>query len=606
MQRIISVILSILMLFFGIFIPGITDPVDTITVGEWLSEVNSEFGMTTYESQDPYYETITADNAYFGDVQIAYEWGVIDSEDEIDVDAAVESEFAVKTLVNVANLEAVEGEEVLIKNADVLKYAEEVAVAVTNDIVELKKNGAFDNGLISYDDAIALLAKVKEMWANQSFDVPEYDVEYTEEVNEIDTTNYAIEDNVVTLPADVNVAEGETIVLPQTADNLEGAIFAVEAVETVGDKTVVSGTPVAADEVISNVKFEGAVAPDFTTAKITDANGNVIQAATADNEGILDGVKDKVKDVVTDKLVEKLTNVSFDIGKFNVKASIKEDGFDIAIAGNIVNGVNVAKTYSASNLDIQAKLDGNLVNSDIKEAYILLDYDAVDTTVVDGSYAASLVSDYAGDTTGLEVLEQIEKNFSELRLQNGGGAKIDVFTVDIPIPNCPSVTVSLDVSIVFNVYGQAKLVVTSHNCKGYEIINNKGRFINETVENNIDFTATGIAEATVGFGVGLGILTYDLMDLYLRGGVGAFVVANVNIPTDAGETTVSTNVPADVIAEATAVLDDADKIDVNGVAQFYGILYVAVGQNSLMSKVGLDKAWTIYDRSNGVFATINF
>lgn len=597
MQRIISVILSILLMFFGVFVPGATEEaVEPITQGEWLSMINSEFGMTSYESDEAYYPNVTPENEYFAAVQIAYEWGVIDSEDDIDVDANVTTEFAAKTLVSVANLEAVE-DDVVIKNADDLKYAEEVAILVANGFMSLKANGKFDVSDIDYEKAVDLLAKVKEYWANQDFsDNTESVVNYDQAVNEISTNDYVIEDNIVTLPADVKVAEGETIVLPQNDENIEGAILNVESVKTEGDKTVIEATPADAEKVIDSVKFEGEITPNLAAAQITDAQGNVVQTANVDNEGALG-----------DLIASALSNISFNIGPVNVKAAIRDNGFEIGVSGYVYEGINLSNTFSVSNLNVQAKLDASVLKQDVKEAYVVLDYDAVNTTAVTGAQTWGLVSENTEDVSDLGIIDQIKANFSNLKLQAGALSNINVFTVAIPIPNCPEIVISLDVSLQISVYGRVELVISSHNYTGYEVVNNKGRFINQSTDKSYGINAYGSAEVSGCISLGIGIITYDIIDVAVNGGIGAAVYTSITLPCKGIDPVkVTEELPADMVAEALAVLDDADEFDICGQADFYGILRISIGQNSLIGKLGLSKSWSIFDRNNGTFATITF
>ena len=597
MQRIISVILSLLLTFLGVFVPGATEEdIEPITQGEWLSMINSQFGLSSYESDEAYYPNVTPDNEYFAAVQTAYEWGVIDSEDDIDVCANVTTEFAAKTLVNVANLEALEN-DVVIKNADKLKYAEEVAIFIANGFMELKLNGKFDNRDIDYDEAVELLNKVKEFWANQDFSADtESAVTYSQSVNEISTEDYVIEDNIVTLPADVEVAEGETIVLPQNEENIEGAVLNVESVKAEGDNIVVESTPVDAEEVIDSVKFEGEITPNLAASQITDAQGNVVQTANVDNEGALG-----------DLISSKLSNISFNIGPVNIKAAIKDNGFEVGVSGYVYEGINLSNTFAVSNLNLQAKLDASVLKQDVKQAYVVLDYDAVNTTAVTGSQTWGLVSENTEDVSDLGIIDQIKANFANVKLQAGAFSNINVFTVAIPIPNCPEIVITLDVSLQISVYGRVELVISSHNYTGYEVVNNKGRFINQSTDRSYGINAYGSAEVSGCISLGIGILTYDLIDVAVNGGIGAVVYTSITLPSKGIDPVkVKEELPADMVAEALAVLDDADEFDICGQADFYGILRISVGQNSLLSKIGLSKSWSIFDRNNGTFASITF
>ncbi len=591
MQKIISIILSILFLFLSVFVPIAADPAKSMTVGEWLTEVDKEFGMTANKSDKPYYSSITSADPYFKQVQIAYEWGVIDDKDSFKTSDAVSAEFVVKTLVEVARLES--DDVIEIKDADSLKYAEQIGVAVAKGIIFLKADKSFEKFQTTYDNCVKLLTKVKEIWANQKFGLGTSSVEYAEEVVEINDTDYSVNGNKLVLSEDADVEKGDIFSVPGNDENLNGGIYKAEKVTVNGDKTVVETTEVAPEDVIDTVKFQGGITPDFRTAEIKDAQGNVIQQSIANNEGL------------KDKLLDKISSGSISLGSLGkAKYSFNDGGFDISVTGNIGNGITLSKSYSVSNFDVQAKFDGSL-KGDIKEAYVVLNYDAVDTTAVNGSYAASLGSNLKEDVSSQSAIDQIKANIKNLNLQSGS-ATFPLFTVTVAIPNCPAITINLKASLRLFVNGQAELIITTSNCKGYEIINNQGRLINETTEVSKTFKATGTAEVTVGLNASICAFSQSLIDLGVEGGVGVYAYATVSFPTSAGTTTNKIDFPADAIAQATALLDNADEITVKGQADFYGIMRISVGQDSLIKKIGLSKTWTIFDRSNGTFASLTF
>ena len=334
----------------------------------------------------------------------------------------------------------------------------------------------------------------------------------------------------------------------------------------------------------------------MSASKITDAQGNVIQTASIDNEGAL-----------TDLIKSKLSNFSFDVGAAKVNVSVKDNGFDVSIGGYVCDGVYLSDTFSVSNLVVNTKLDANIKQGDIKEAYVVLDYDATNTAAVTGAGNWGLVSENTEDNSALGLIDQIKANLSDLKLKSGAYSKINVFTVAVPIPDCPEITITLDISLQLSVSGRAELVISSHNYTGFEIINNKGRFINKTTNRNNSFNAYGSAEATGCISVGVGVLTYDVMDLAINGGLGVYVCTNITLPAKGDDAvSVSEELPADMVAQAVAVLDDADEFSISGKATFYGILRISVGENSLMGKIGLKKSWSIFDRSNGTIAEIEF
>ncbi|MGN1168959.1 MAG: hypothetical protein ACI4RB_02465, partial [Acutalibacteraceae bacterium] len=177
----------------------------------------------------------------------------------------------------------------------------------------------------------------------------------------------------------------------------------------------------------------------------------------------------------------------------------------------------------------------------------------------------------------------------------------------IPLGNT-SLTVTLDFSVIIGVDGTMKLVVTSENTTGYEIINNKGRFIHEEEVIDREINAYGNFSVTLGFGVGLGILGYNVVDVAVEGGLGANVYATLKFVDANGDviTESTAQVAVDAVSAAVAGSDLDVDADLEGEVNLYGILRVSVGQNSLIKKIGLSKTWTIFDQNNGVFYTYTF
>ena len=354
----------------------------------------------------------------------------------------------------------------------------------------------------------------------------------------------------------------------------------------------------------------------MAAAQVVSGEGEVIQEGVANNEGIQETI-DEVKNVISDKdalkgavkdlLVDTLSEGSFSVGSADVDYAFTDGGFDIAISGEVGEGINIMKSYSVSDLELLTKFDGGFEGgkANVKEGYLKLNYDCVDTTKVSASYSASLVSGITEDISSMEIVDQIKMNFENLKLEKGT-ARFPVFTAHIAIPNCP-LTIKLEASVVFNIYGYAELIITTENCVGYEIIDNEGRFIYESTETAPKvFNAMGTAEALVGLNCGLTIFGIQLIDVGLQGGLGVYVYATVTLPYSDFTTTSIADIPANLLAQSVAILDNADEITVSGTAQFYGIFRIALCEESITSKIGLSKTWTIYDRSNATFATINF
>ena len=591
MQKIISIILSIIMLIFSVFIPGMGNSESNMDIGEWLAAVVDEFGMNeTAYSETPYYESVPADNEYFPVVQICYEWEIIDENDVIDVYADVDPEFVVKTLVLATKIESYEVRQVA--KAETLKYANLIGAAAALGIIELKENGTFDAFKPTYEYCLELLHIASDLWKNQTVENEAAIVEY----------NVEIADNGSLNKGDIFVGE-------------DGKLYEAIAVVN-GNATKTKEVPL--EKAVESIDYASTFSPNMAAAQVVSGEGEVIQEAIANNEGIketIDEVKgvmsdpEKIKDSVKDLLVDTASEGSFSVGSAKIKYAFTDGGFDIGISGDVGNGINLAKSYSVSNLELLTKFDGSFKNgkANVQEGYLKLNYDCVDTTKVSGSYAASLVSGLDEDISSLDIAKQIKTNFENLKLEEGT-ASFPVFTAHITIPNAPMITIKMEASVVFNVYGYAELIITTENCVGYEIIDNNGRFIYESTETAPKvFNAMGTAEVLIGLNVALCAFGISLIDVGLQGGLGVYVYCTMTLPYDGDFTTTSIeDIPANVLAQSVAILDNADEITVSGTAQFYGIFKISLCENSITDKIGLSKTWTIVDRSNGTFATINF
>lgn len=590
MDKIISIIMAVVMLVVSSIMPGFVMPgTETLTVNEWLTAVNDAFGFNALQG-------ITNST----DLEIAERFGVIVDYDvdSLDLEAAVSTDFVATTLVNAADLSATEEElaEVSIRNANDLPTYEKVATAVAKGVIEVNAIGMVPTYAMEKAEALAALDIAVDLRNNRTFDGEEYAMSYVDGVKEVDA-DFTADGNVLTFAEETDLVAGDVFVAGNEA-------FVADVV----DGNVVTTSEVDAEEVIETVDYEGSFAPVLATAAITDGTGEVVSEgldlAGLDEDSLMDTINDALADA---NLIQKLANISFSIGGFKVKVKVTGNhSLYISIGKSLANGnVNILKEYELDNLKINAKFDADIKNLKFNEVYITSTYDLVDTTTFSGSYTASLIEKELGE--GADAITFLDRVKGGLFDMAEGETKIDIANFDIPIGNT-SLTIGLNFSLVIGVDGYVKFIVTSENATGYEIINNKGRLIyeEEVLDNQID--AHGNFSICLGFGVGLGILGYEVVDVRVIGGLGAnvyatlkFVDANGNVISEATE-----NVAIDAVSAAVAGSDLDLDVDLVGEVNLYGILRVELGKDSLIGKIGLDKTWSIYDESNAVFYTYTF
>ncbi len=560
MKRIVSLILSLLMAVLSAL--GIVVPAkDGVTQGDWLAAVVSEFGIAQSDVDVPYADIPAEDLPV---VQAAYGYGVITADDKIDVDAYATNAFVVKTINNASSVDV---------------------------DIDIPANGR----KAKLADAIAALNKAVEASNNQVVSaVPQSDIVPQADVADLTGVDFAADgDKLVFAAKDFKLGVGDKFI----AD----AAYEVKAVEVADGVAIVDVAAVALEDAVKAIDFEGAVDADLDKAVAYDNEGNLIEAEddlTVAGQGFIEG-KDSLVQKGQDAIADFLKNpkVSFSVKGFKIKAAYSGGRVDLSVAGNVCDGVKVEKDYSLTNIKFDTKYDANLAKLQINEAYLKMNYDLVETTALEGSYSASVVPEGGSfSNEGATFLEKVKNNLSNLSLQQGGGVKVNIFTFDIPIGSTP-LTVEMNVSLTLSANGRIELIVTSNETKGFEIINNKGRFIHASTVYDREFNITGDFRAVLGLDLSLTFLKIKIIDVEVAGGIGAHVETIVyNVKTKAA---INSEIPLDVAIEASAGSDNFADLRFCADLELYGILEVSVGRNSILSKIGLYKTWTIFDRNVG-------
>lgn len=304
-------------------------------------------------------------------------------------------------------------------------------------------------------------------------------------------------------------------------------------------------------------------------------------------------------------LLEKIKG-SFNLGPVKVSFAVKDDGFDVSVGGNI-KGVSLTKKYEVRNFDVTTKFDGDLAKKQINEAFLLLDYDVTDRTTVSGSYAASLAEKALRDMEPGEddhdFFTRVKNGMSTVALTSGADSVIPVFTMDIPIPNCPAITVGITAAVVIRFDGSIELVLTSSQQKGIEIINNKVRTISNEDATGSQLNAQARVEATLRVGASVKVVKIVVIDIAVEAGLG--VKVTVNVTSGADKYTI--DIPVDFLMDPTVVYPTLEGITAVGNVKMYGIVKISVGLESPLLKVlNLHKTWTLVDESNGTFLDKDF
>ena len=588
--KIISIILSFIMTIMTSIFPGFVWPgAETMEAGEFLADVGYAFGYAKPDTGDTYFGLEPGDE-YYDAVAAAAEYDVLVDYDEIDVYEAADTEFVATVLVTAAGLEIDETAE--IANAADFTNIAKVSTAVVNGLIPVDADGNVSTAAMEVNEITAAIAVAVGLRGIP--DEAKDDFELVDGVKTVET--YAVEDEAIILDADEDIVAGDVFVT-------DDAAFKAEAVEVVDGQKVVTASDVAIEEVIEKIDFEGSTDVNFGTAMIMDGNGEVISEGLFDTEGLS---AEQIDNIIHGILMT-IGNISFSIGDFDISAEATKTGLDFSIGTSPVDGVTVTKDYSLTNLSIDAKADVNIKTLSFNEVYLNAEYDLVDKTTIAGSYYKEFGEEVKTEGEKLEPGKVFNDLVNKYILSEFDSTSIKLFTVVVPLGTTP-LTFNFDIMLNIGVNGRMTITVVSEEYHGVSIINNKISKVNDSkvIDRVVDIY--GEFEIKLGLGVGLGLFGYTIVDVDVWGGIGAWVEATARFVDENGDPVFQSTyaVPVDYLAEVAAGMDFEGDIQIKGHADIYGILQVGVGNNSVLSIVGLCETWTIYDRNNATFASFEF
>ena len=594
MTKIISIIVSIIMLVMTSIFPGFVWPgTETVETGTFLEQVDEAFGYLPGPTVDTILG-VEPTNEYYLAVSAAANNDVLVDYETIDVTASVTPEFVATVLVNAAGVPVGEVNTV-IENATSIKNVAKVSAAVENGIITLDVNNKLGLGAMSADEVTAAIEKAVSLRGT-----------FTEEADDLvlvdgvkTVSDYTVDGDSIVVPASTDIAAGDVYVVEQSDEIMTGAAYKAESVEVVGDTKVVTNSEVAIEDVIEKIDYEGTSDVDFATAMITDGNGEVL------SDGYLDTNAISKDDIM--KTLKKLANVSFSVKGFKINAKITDTGLNFSVSKSVCDGVTLSKAYELTNLTVDAKADMNVAKLNFNEVYLKFNYDLKDTTTISGSYAKTFGEEVTTVGEKLSGDSFWAKAVNKYALSKLDSTSIKLFTFTLPLGSTP-LSITFDVLLNIDVNGRMEIVVVSEEMHGVEIINNKVSTINDSTVVDRQVNIYGQFELRLGLDVSLGLYGYALVDVCVEGGVGAYVKAQAKYVDANGNVVVqsSLTIPVDYLKELAAGSNTDGKIDISGHADIYGILNVSVGNHSAIGKVGLKKTWNIFNQSNGTFASFDF
>ena len=341
-----------------------------------------------------------------------------------------------------------------------------------------------------------------------------------------------------------------------------------------------------------------ALAENATGLTLQTADGDVIdenEITYINYEGRVNPFEQpEIAGINQQSILDKI-DISFSIGDLDVSAAVKDGGFDVSVGGP-VNGVYIKKAYEVRNFDLYTQFEGRLDESEVTKSYIFLDYDLKDSTEITGSYDWSL--DEIETPEGTNDVDFFTRVTENMEFVKGADSEIEVFSVDVAIPNCPAITIGITAKLVISFDGRVELVVTSRESKGVEIVDNRVRLISESVAGDSELEMEARVEAVLGLYVDVSIVSIVLVDVGIEVGLGV----HVTVYMTGGADNYHLDIPYDFLFDMNFTVPNADNMTFKANIKVYVIVSISVGENSpILDKLGLSKTWDICTEDNATF-----
>lgn len=503
---------------------GVTASADNgITNGELIVMVNEAFHFSGYSSDEPYYSSISADNTFFGAVQTAREFNVIDDlVTDFKASDTVTREFCAMILSGAVNKDKTYS--VNISDSKEITYIDDVLTVLNYGLMELDEGNRFKpREAMGYTECRVLVDEAVEIWATNTVDTPKYSISLDEDVIDLagldcysidestgemsfdssayaDTRSLMTENHFRYNPASgeitvdsveaLGISEKSVLVVP-LGSNGTAAVEAETIVENPDGTFTVKTAAVNGERIIENYTYEQRVVPDFSKAVFKDTNGNVVSAdSVEENEALLSSAFSSGKDTVFDDGIAK-----FDRGKNDVYSNLASHNSGSRSFNGVSHTFNteIGKvTLSAGSGYIKASVSTVLAKNDDGNCTLSYGYGfeniTFDTDVdvhIIGNKHVKFVMNY----TTAEKLG-IKGNYSK---------SVPVGTVSVPIDPAGVFSAELDVSIAVSFEGEINVTLsTSGRAAGFEWRGGKGiSIINKAGTKALDVSGDAKLEVTV-------------------------------------------------------------------------------------------------------------
>ena len=437
--------------------------------------------------------------------------------------------------------------EILERNLTYKYMLDSLAIFNEGEIVELNYK---DNDYVYKNDAIDAIDKLIRIINNKTFDTIEHH-EYKSEVKE-SKNNLNIND-----------------------------IYFDEETESYKKLIDQNGNTVDAsfEEIFEELELSSSEEINFDESMIIDDEGTVEESEyDSENYNLLSTKRHVIN--------QKGYRISYKITSGVIDFRISKD-----------SDVNGYVDFTLSNIKPSYKWDYK--DGKINEAYFKIDYRLTSEVGVSKAKKQSYVVDLKNlDTSSIlsTITSSLKKKTKDVE------ATIKICTIKTPIPGIPLAFLNVDIIARIYIDGKIDIVASMNNTTGFEVKDNKFRFINDGKQ-DIDFNIQASARAVAGVNFNVEAAKFRLMDLEITAGVKASCKPIIHLFDNDGNME-SKETELDY-TELNEIADSNDNVKICADVSLNWILDVDVNTSkALLYKFGLSRSKEILNKKNQILGNM--
>ena len=546
---------------------------DTMTNGEWLTELTTQAGITYYQQEEPYFLNITSNSPYFTVVQSSVEWELLNPSKAFNPSTTLTREMVAYTLMNLIS-RTHEGSSDAIKDLQDCSYPDQVKAAVASGLMSLDERQRFrPKDEISKEEAFGYLAQVIDIVNNRKFTDTQTTVQLKDDVQFADDEPKQFDEEGLTalFESDSSIRNGMYIAY-------DDAYYRVVNCEYTNQGILTTLEQVNMEDVIEQFDIQGGTDLEFNHAKIVDGNGNIVQEGTEQSHSL-------------SLMSTSLINHTFDINGFRIALKGTTSSLHAEVSKQLQVGGLLYANAALDNLHIQYKWDKD--EDRIQYGYLKADFTTSENIGLRNGMYKELYGDFSklNPKDFISTVQNIFQTKQEVITDT-----ITLCTVKIPLPNAPMVSVVMKLNLNIYATGKAELSFVQNHVLGCEIRNGNMRIISD---HSKQATASIRAETGITLGTNLALHAFNqnIMDAEIDAGAKGYFHTKTYLYNEEGKAEpLDIDVQPDLVEELSEGNPD---IKVCTELNAYWLCNLKLNSsNSLAGRFGFGRNIPIFSESN--------